>query len=165
MNRLAKTAALIVVGGLLGWGAVMMFKPAKNETIKNMRFPKGLGQTVGRAGGVVCHEVWLWKDGQKALVSRHDIPGRDFSKATEEQKRAWIIEHTERDVEEAGIACAEPGGVFPVAYAQRQCWDCGGDCYVVSCPATYQPGGFCTLNGPTCVMSYLCCSGCTGACD
>jgi hypothetical protein len=136
------------------------------QAAREMEFPMGIGGVIGRGDGVVCHQVVKRLPGKPDEVVRyHEMP-YDFRDATEEQKKAWIIEDTVRDLGEIGMACApspDPG-FLSVALAQPHCEDCGGGCGSSSCPA-HVVGSGCWLNGTNCVITIICCSGAPCGCD
>jgi hypothetical protein len=111
--------------------------------------------------GAGCHMIGrVSKDGSIEYWYQHVIPGRDFSRATAEERKAWLIEDLKRDIGEIGIACSAPDPFFRPAYAPPPyCEDCGGGggCAAYNCPATTQPIGPCTINGSTCTMTFFCC--------
>ena len=152
--------AVAVTAGLMLQEAEKGKLPGK--VFDRMKFPKTLSEVMGDANtGIVCHQVILRTERCDEVLGSHDILGHDFRTMTEAQKRRVLIDDSRKDMEEIGLACADPEGNhwFRAAYAQPHCESCGGGCGAIGCPAKIQIGGQCTFNGPDCIITVICCGG------
>lgn len=134
------------------------------RVFENMKFPDTLAEVTGDEKGMACVQIRLrTASGDQMLASTYMLE-HDFRTMTEAQKRKAVIERTEREMKDVGLACTDPDGkVFlHQTYAQPHCESCGGGCGSIGCPATIQSGGFCTYQGPNCIIVIICCGG--GAC-
>lgn len=168
-QRMAVGGAAIVVATAMWFGLnAPEQKPHKipKDKISDMGFPKGLKVKGDPMTGSLCHQL-VGPDGE--VWKFHRITDKDFRKMTEEEIKAAIIADTQADLEEAGVACGPAApSIFSEALADiKRCDGCGTDCWATSCPATYI-GPHCTLDGTTCVITFICCGssgGCPVSCE
>jgi len=138
------------------------------DKISGMLFPKGMKIAGDPQTHKTCHQIIMrHADGTEEVLAFHTID-RDLTGLSEDQIKALVIEHTQGDLEQEGMACNDtPPGIFPEAVADvKRCDECGSGCWITSCPATSHPT-YCTLAGTTCVISFICCGGqgCPASCD
>lgn len=156
--------AAAIVGGVYYMSTMPSKVPA--QAFDNMKFSKDFDQVTGDPKtGIVCHTAQVCDDSGCRPVASHFLLGKDFRKATPQERRAWIIADTKQDFEREGLACIDPSGhpFLDSAYAQKHNPG-GGGCTSVSCNAHIVEGGGCELGGPNCVVTVICCGPCPPGC-
>ena len=139
-------------------------KRTPREAVQEMAWPAGAHILGDPDTGIACLDIRKEdRHGAQTQLAQHDIEGRDFRTARDdEERKAWVVEHLlDHDMETPGLACTQPGGpgyYFQDALAQPKCVDCEGSCTGWSCPAsTFSPG--CAYGGTSCIILVICCDG------
>ena len=161
---IAAVATAMALGGYIWFMASRDRAPQISETT----YPAGFNVTGDPATGRLCHEVVRrFPDGQPdRILKTHIIEGRDFRTGTEAEKKQWLQDDTDLDMEETSLSCYDEPWFFRPAYAQKHCSNCGGGCISWVCPANFSAmTGHCQVPGSDCAVSYYCCgSGCVASC-
>lgn len=155
-----KLLAYILTGAVVVGGAILVDQMLTKKKVTHI-FDPAIDQVVGDENGVVCHDVYLQagQSGKRVPMTNHRLWKEDFRTLMPEQKREVLTQDIEHDMEDAGLACYTPSGLFlSEAYAQRHNPG-GGGCSSHSCAAKVNEPFGCSLGGTSCVITIVCCPG------